>query len=337
MPDGDYRYITYETLDDGMIARIMLDRVDTRNAQNRGLLVELNDAFLRAEADDTVRVVIFGGNGPMFSSGHDLGTPQAVEERMPGPNQHPSFLINGAHAPGHREPDAAGVALLLPEHAAVAEPAQDHHRPGARFGVRGRAHADVGVRPHRGGRGHGLRRCRGHASGDVRHRVLRAPVGVRSAQDQGAHAHQRLDRRRGVLPARHGEQDLPGRRAVRAHGRVRAPDLQDPDHGGAAHQGVGEPDPGQPGLLQLAAGVLHHARAEPRALGRRCTTTACRRRRSARTSPSGRAPSSSPPSATPSKRPSSWFVPGSRVQAGNRRRRSASVPCNWPRTRSERW
>jgi enoyl-CoA hydratase len=44
----------------------------------------LNDAFLRAQADDTVRVVIFGGNGPMFSFGHDLGTPQAVEERMPG-------------------------------------------------------------------------------------------------------------------------------------------------------------------------------------------------------------------------------------------------------------
>jgi len=76
----DYKFVTYETLDDGMIARIMLDRVETRNAQNRGLLVELNDAFLRAEADDTVRVVIFGGNGPMFSSGHDLGTPQAVEE-----------------------------------------------------------------------------------------------------------------------------------------------------------------------------------------------------------------------------------------------------------------
>jgi enoyl-CoA hydratase len=95
MPDGDYRFITYETLDDGMIARIMLDRVDARNAQNRGLLVELDDAFLRAEADDTVRVVIFGGNGPMFSSGHDMGTPVSAEERMPGPNQHPSFLING--------------------------------------------------------------------------------------------------------------------------------------------------------------------------------------------------------------------------------------------------
>jgi enoyl-CoA hydratase len=93
---SDYRYITYETLDDGMIARIMLDRVETRNAQNRGLLVELDEAFLRAEADDTVRVVILGGNGPMFSSGHDLGTPGAVAERTPGPDQHPSFQINGA-------------------------------------------------------------------------------------------------------------------------------------------------------------------------------------------------------------------------------------------------
>ena len=61
----EYQYVTYETLDDGTIARIMLDRADARNAQNRGMLVELNDAFLRAEADDTVRVVILGGNGPL--------------------------------------------------------------------------------------------------------------------------------------------------------------------------------------------------------------------------------------------------------------------------------
>ena len=44
-------FVTYETLDDGVIARITLDRVRTRNAQNRGLLVELDDAFMRAEAD----------------------------------------------------------------------------------------------------------------------------------------------------------------------------------------------------------------------------------------------------------------------------------------------
>src|SRR3954465_12468553 len=97
---SDYDYITYETLDEGSIARIMLNRVKTRNAQNRGLLVELNDAFLRAEADDTVRVVIFGGNGPMFSSGHDPRTPGPIAERTPGPDQHPTFRINGATRQG---------------------------------------------------------------------------------------------------------------------------------------------------------------------------------------------------------------------------------------------
>jgi enoyl-CoA hydratase len=92
---ADYRYIRYEALDNGVIARITLDRPRTRNAQNRGLLVELGDAFARAEADDTVRVVILCGAGPMFSSGHDMGSREAVEERRPGPDQHPSMTVNG--------------------------------------------------------------------------------------------------------------------------------------------------------------------------------------------------------------------------------------------------
>jgi enoyl-CoA hydratase/carnithine racemase len=92
---GDYRYISYETLDDGVIARITLDRPRTRNAQNRGLLVELGEAFARAEEDDTVRVVILRGAGPMFSSGHDMGSREATEERQPGPGQHPSMTVNG--------------------------------------------------------------------------------------------------------------------------------------------------------------------------------------------------------------------------------------------------
>ena len=94
---AEYSYITYETLDEGTIARIMLNRVKSRNAQNRGLLVELNDAFMRAEADDDVRVVILGGNGPMFSSGHDLGTPESVAERTPGPDQHPTMTTYGGN------------------------------------------------------------------------------------------------------------------------------------------------------------------------------------------------------------------------------------------------
>src|SRR5579859_1760736 len=91
----DYKFVTYEPLDDGKIVRILLNRPETRNAQNRGLLVELDDAFLQAEKDDTVRVVILGGAGPLFSSGHDLGSKQAQEEYQPGPNQHESARTNG--------------------------------------------------------------------------------------------------------------------------------------------------------------------------------------------------------------------------------------------------
>jgi enoyl-CoA hydratase len=66
---AEYQHVLYETLDEGRIVRILLNRPDARNAQHRGMLVELNEAFLRAEADDEVRVVILGGTGPMFSSG----------------------------------------------------------------------------------------------------------------------------------------------------------------------------------------------------------------------------------------------------------------------------
>jgi enoyl-CoA hydratase len=94
------KYITYETLDEGKIARVTLNRVEARNAQNRGLLVELGDAFLQAEADDQVRVVILAGAGPLFSSGHDLGSKVAVAERSPGPDFHPSYGVNGGTRKG---------------------------------------------------------------------------------------------------------------------------------------------------------------------------------------------------------------------------------------------
>src|ERR1700760_4075688 len=86
-----YKYWTYELLDEGTIARIMLNRPGSRNAQNRGLLVELGEAMLAAEADDQVRVVILGGAGPMFSAGHDLGSREHRDERQPGPGQHPTY------------------------------------------------------------------------------------------------------------------------------------------------------------------------------------------------------------------------------------------------------
>jgi len=96
----DYQFLKWETYDDGTIVRISLNRPDQRNAQNRGMLVELDEAFGRAEADDTVRVVILAGEGKMFSSGHDIGSKQAIKEYRPGPDQHPTASINGGTREG---------------------------------------------------------------------------------------------------------------------------------------------------------------------------------------------------------------------------------------------
>ncbi|MFV1362772.1 enoyl-CoA hydratase [Mycolicibacterium elephantis] len=90
-----FDYIDYELLDDGRIAVITLDRPKQRNAQNRGLLVELGAAFELAEEDDTVRVVILRGAGPCFSAGHDLGSADDIRERSSGPGQHPTYHCNG--------------------------------------------------------------------------------------------------------------------------------------------------------------------------------------------------------------------------------------------------
>ncbi|OBF51694.1 enoyl-CoA hydratase [Mycobacterium sp. 852002-53434_SCH5985345] len=95
--------VSYETLDEGRIARIWLNRPEAHNAQSRGLLVQLDEAFLRAEADDTVRVVILAARGRNFSAGHDLGSELAIAER----SQLPSFRING----GTRDPIAEKIYL----------------------------------------------------------------------------------------------------------------------------------------------------------------------------------------------------------------------------------
>lgn len=97
---SDYQFVKYETLDEGRVVRILLNRPEARNAQNRGMLVELDDAFRRAEEDDAVRVVILGGEGLMFSSGHDMGSKVAMAEYAPGPDQHPTRSINGATREG---------------------------------------------------------------------------------------------------------------------------------------------------------------------------------------------------------------------------------------------
>lgn len=59
----------------GAIARIVLDRAETRNAQDTDLLYALNEAFERTAHAEAVRVIVLAANGPHFSSGHDLREP----------------------------------------------------------------------------------------------------------------------------------------------------------------------------------------------------------------------------------------------------------------------
>lgn len=54
------------------VARIVLARPEKRNAQDRDMLLALDDAYTRALREDDVRVVILAAQGPDFSSGHDL-------------------------------------------------------------------------------------------------------------------------------------------------------------------------------------------------------------------------------------------------------------------------
>ncbi|MBU1377144.1 MAG: enoyl-CoA hydratase [Alphaproteobacteria bacterium] len=75
--------ILYETPAD-QIARIVLNRPESRNAQDTGLLYALNAAFDRAAQDDAVKVIILAAAGPHFSSGHDLREGGDVASQMTG-------------------------------------------------------------------------------------------------------------------------------------------------------------------------------------------------------------------------------------------------------------
>jgi enoyl-CoA hydratase/carnithine racemase len=57
---------------DGFIGWILLDRPQSRNALSLGLINELIELFEKIKDDDSLHVIIIAGNGPSFSSGHDL-------------------------------------------------------------------------------------------------------------------------------------------------------------------------------------------------------------------------------------------------------------------------
>ena len=70
-----------EIEDRGAVRHIVMNRPEKRNALNGELIQALGEAFEDAAADDSVRVVVVRGNGPMFSSGMDLGSLQDVSQQ----------------------------------------------------------------------------------------------------------------------------------------------------------------------------------------------------------------------------------------------------------------
>ncbi len=70
--------VTYET--DGPIAIITLNRPEKLNAINDAVRAEAKEAFLRADEDDDVTVVVLRGNGRSFCVGYDIGAGEVGDD-----------------------------------------------------------------------------------------------------------------------------------------------------------------------------------------------------------------------------------------------------------------
>jgi len=75
----DFEEVIYSV--EGPLGVITLNRPAYRNAQGYRMLDEIDQAFALARADAAVRVVIVRGSGGVFSTGHDLGTPEGMAYR----------------------------------------------------------------------------------------------------------------------------------------------------------------------------------------------------------------------------------------------------------------
>jgi enoyl-CoA hydratase len=79
----NFRTLSYEKL--GAVLRITANRPEVLNAQSRVMIVELDEAFRAGSDDADVRVIIVAGAGAHFSSGHDLGSREELEDQRVHP------------------------------------------------------------------------------------------------------------------------------------------------------------------------------------------------------------------------------------------------------------
>lgn len=79
--EPEFKTVLYSHVTDDIV-RVSLNRPESRNAQDVQLLYDLTDAFDYANADNEVKVIILSGEGPHFSSGHDMrgGTGASIDD-----------------------------------------------------------------------------------------------------------------------------------------------------------------------------------------------------------------------------------------------------------------
>ena len=191
----EFSRITYGV--DKGVARITLDRVDVRNAQDKAMLYELNDAFDLASRDDAVKVIVLAANGPHFSSGHDLADRTDVTE-FPQVSNWGGYDKPGAEGRQALEGNLFGTVLAL------AQFAQTDHSRGPGQGYRRWPDVGVGLRSYCGDRGRDFFRSRGGFRCQ-RCGVFCSPVGVRATESKRATVYRRShDCTRSVV-LRHGQ------------------------------------------------------------------------------------------------------------------------------------
>ena len=81
--EKNFRTLVWEQL--GAVVRITANRPEVLNAQSRVMIAELDEAFRRAAEADDIRVIVVAGAGQHFSAGHDLGSPEEIEDQKAHP------------------------------------------------------------------------------------------------------------------------------------------------------------------------------------------------------------------------------------------------------------
>ena len=119
-----------------------MNRPEARNAQNLQMTYDLNAAFDQAVQDDAVKVIILAGNGPHFSSGHDL-RPGGQEYRRRGFSA--GRKLGWLRRTQRPRPLRARAGNLSADHTALAQSGKAHDRGGARQAHRRRPDAGLGL------------------------------------------------------------------------------------------------------------------------------------------------------------------------------------------------